>query len=184
MSIRPSSTSYTFSSRKVTCSSPRASSRPPVSSSCMTRGSTARGARPPPTAPPTSSVARTILARRLRVLPGGSVASCAPVGLCKRARGGVQGEQFFHRLPSIRSVGWSTSASGATATRNRLNVETADRWTSASLCDLAARCSGRPRVRRRAVALSTAATPQRRLCLLYTSPSPRDATLSRMPSSA
>ena len=27
-------------------------------------------------------------------------------------------------------------------------------------------------------------TPQLRVCLLYTSPSPRDATLSRMPSSA
>ena len=27
-------------------------------------------------------------------------------------------------------------------------------------------------------------TPQARACLLYTSPSPRDATLSRMPSSA
>ena len=26
--------------------------------------------------------------------------------------------------------------------------------------------------------------PQKRICLLYTSPSPRDATLSRMPSSA
>ena len=29
-----------------------------------------------------------------------------------------------------------------------------------------------------------ALTPQLRICLLYTSPSPRDATLSRMPSSA
>ena len=29
-----------------------------------------------------------------------------------------------------------------------------------------------------------ATTPRPRLCLLYTSPSPRDATLSRMPSSA
>ena len=31
---------------------------------------------------------------------------------------------------------------------------------------------------------SLAAYPLARLCLLYTSPSPRDATLSRMPSSA
>ena len=41
------------------------------------------------------------------------------------------------------SVGCSTSTSGATATRKRLKVDTADRWTSASLWDRAALCKGR-----------------------------------------
>ena len=32
--------------------------------------------------------------------------------------------------------------------------------------------------------LELGSSPQNKICLLYTSPSPRDATLSRMPSSA
>ena len=40
------------------------------------------------------------------------------------------------------------------------------------------------RVKDKSITLNQEVFEQKRICLLYTSPSPRDATLSRMPSSA
>ena len=64
-----------------------------------------------------------------------------------------------------------TGLDGEAVTEGELVVETID------LNDVAARSSGIKLVQADAIAIPNT-------CLLYTSPSPRDATLSRMPSSA